>query len=352
MANGTSEAAMIKIGDGTGVVAGGNGDDLLLAETQVFSGSFQAINNSGVSGTVRVSAEGDLLHVQADVSGLETGQAHQLEIHGFIASGDVPQDSTAITADLNSDGDGFIESSEAARAVGPVLVDLGSSVAGADGSVHVDQTLSLGALSGLTLGDSAADLFPLDFRTVEVHGLSVPGVAGLGTADTVAAGIDSPGEVDGSGGYKAALPVGSAALQAESVTTTTDANANLSGVTVVGGNGDDRLIGGHGDDLIVAGRGNDVLAGGAGSDDLVGGAGADHFIVGQGKDVITDFNAAAGDRLVFGNDAQSAAPVLHNTNQGTWVIAGDGAIEDPASQGVLLLGVHANSTADAANWFA
>ena len=75
MANGTSQAAMIKVGDGTGVVTGGSGNDLLLAETQVFRGSFQPVNGSGVSGTVRVSAEGSSLHIQADLSGLQAGQA-------------------------------------------------------------------------------------------------------------------------------------------------------------------------------------------------------------------------------------------------------------------------------------
>lgn len=340
MANGTSQAAMIKVGTGTGVVAGGNGDDLLLAETQVFSGSFQAVNNSGVSGTVQVSAEGSSLHIQADLSGLQAGQAHPLHIHGLTASGDVPQDSTGTGAD--SDGDGFIEKGDAQLAAGPVLLDLGSPVAGADGSVHVDQTLSLAALAGLPLGNSAADLFPLDFRTVEVHGLTMPVGVGAGT----------PGEVDGTGGYKATLPVASASLQAESTATATNADTSDSGATVLGGNGDDHLIGGHGGDLIVAGRGNDILAGGLGNDDLVGGAGADHFIVGQGKDIITDFSASQGDRLAFSHDSSSAALVLHNTNQGTWIIAGDGAVSDPASQGVLLLGVHVNSTADAANWFA
>lgn len=337
MANGT-----VEVGTGTGVVGGGNGDDILLAGPQVFTASFQAVNGSGVAGSVRISVDGTQMRVQADLTGLEAGQAHPLHVHGLIASGDAPQDSVPMTTSLDTDRDGFIELGEAQRAAGPVLLDLGSPTAGADGSLHVDQTLNLNSVAGLTAGHTAADLFPLDFRSVEVHGLSVAAGAGAGTS----------GEVDGSVGYKATLPVAGATLQAAGVSATASTDVNLSGATVLGGNGNDRLVGGNGDDLLVAGNGNDVLAGGAGSDDLVGGRGADRFLVGQGKDVITDFNPAAGDRLVFSHATNSAALVLHETNQGVWIIAGEGAVEDPASQGVLLLGVHVNAASDAANWFA
>lgn len=337
MANGT-----VEVGTGTGVVGGGNGDDILLAGPQVFTASFQAVNGSGVAGSVRVSVDGTQMRVQADLTGLEAGQAHPLHVHGLIASGDAPQDSLAMTASLDTDQDGFIELGEAQRAAGPVLLDLGSSTAGADGSLHIDQTLNLNSLAGLTTGHTAADLFPLDFRSVEVHGLSVSAGAGAGTS----------GEVDGSAGYKATLPAAGAALQAEGTSATASTDVNLPGATVLGGNGNDRLVGGNGDDLMVGGNGNDVLAGGAGSDDLVGGRGADRFLVGQGKDVVTDFNPSEGDRLVFSHPASSAALVLHETNQGTWIIAGEGAVEDPASQGVLLLGVHVNSASDSVNWFA
>jgi Ca2+-binding RTX toxin-like protein len=54
-------------------------------------------------------------------------------------------------------------------------------------------------------------------------------------------------------------------------------------------------------DVVEGGRGNDRLDGGAGNDILTGGDGADTFVLrsGDGNDVVTDFNAAAGDRVMF-----------------------------------------------------
>ena len=339
MANGTSQSA-ITVGTGTGAVVGGRGDDILLAEPQVMTATFTPVNGSGISGTVRVTLDGDTLRVQADVTGLEANQAHAMHIHGLSDAAGTPLDTLPLTSGVDADRDGFVELSEAQKVAGPILLDLGSPVAPADGHVTVDKSFALADLPAGTLDT----LLPLDFRSVEVHGLSVRAGEGAGTS----------GEVDGSAGYKATLPVGTAPLHAQDAAATDTAAAaaqSTAGVRLIGGDGADRLIGGHGDDILVGGRGNDILAGGQGDDDLVGGAGADHFLVGQGKDVITDFNAAQGDRLTFSHDDPSAALVLHNTAQGTWVVQGTGAVEDPATQGVLLLGIHVSSPADAAEWF-
>jgi len=63
----------------------------------------------------------------------------------------------------------------------------------------------------------------------------------------------------------------------------------------------DNLIGTSGDDVIDGGAGNDSIYGGVGTDYLTGGRGADTFVVGARSqyDIITDFNAAEGDRIVF-----------------------------------------------------
>lgn len=344
MANGISQGTTFHTGSGTGLLSGGNGNDVLLAEPQTFSATFQAVNGSGVSGSVRVSISGDQLHITADVNGLEAGHAHEMHIHGLSTPDGTPEDNVPITAGLDADHDGFVEKGEVQQAAGPVLMDLGSQVASASGTVHFDHTYALQSLPGLAAGVSAADLLPLDFRSVEVHGMTVTGTAGAGT----------PGEVNGTPGFKADLPVASADLHAAGTSASAAVNTAVStpGAVLLGGNGNDHLIGGHGDDLLVGGRGNDILAGGAGNDNLVGGPGADRFIVGQGKDVVTDFNPTEGDRLVFSHDSSSAALVMHDTKQGTWIIAGDGPVNDPASQGVLLLGVHAHSVSDAAHWFA
>lgn len=71
------------------------------------------------------------------------------------------------------------------------------------------------------------------------------------------------------------------------------------------------LNGSSGADIIDGGGGNDVIYGGAGTDYLTGGRGADTFIFDSHSqyDVITDFNAAEGDRIVFGTDASATQAI-------------------------------------------
>jgi Ca2+-binding RTX toxin-like protein len=70
---------------------------------------------------------------------------------------------------------------------------------------------------------------------------------------------------------------------------------------IKGGNKADVLSGSSVADTVEGGRGNDFLDGGAGNDTLTGGAGADTFVLrsGGGHDVITDYDMASGDRLLF-----------------------------------------------------
>lgn len=330
--------ANIAVGNGVDALDGGNGDDLLMAEPMNFSASLQELNNSGVSGEVRVSVSDDELRVQVDATGLEANQTHPMHIHGLVGDAQVPGDSLVPTASVDADRDDFIELQEGARSYGPVLLSLEPFSTAPDGTVSFDQTYRFDDLQTLGDGFTPADLFPLDFRAFVLHGDSPGASAGVGTG----------GEVDGTAGYKPTLPVAAAELQVQPLQTF--AAQDDQGIPMSGGNGADRMIGGHGNDIMNGGNGDDVLAGGAGDDDLVGGRGADRFLVGQGKDVITDFSASEGDRLVFSRG--SPALVLHDTQQGSWIIAGDAAVTDPSSEGVLLLGVHAASVSEASNWFA
>ena len=71
-----------------------------------------------------------------------------------------------------------------------------------------------------------------------------------------------------------------------------------------GKDGDDLLMGHGGRDTLDGGTGDDELDGGPGNDRLTGGRGADIFCFSAGEsfgggDVITDFNPAAGDRIVL-----------------------------------------------------
>jgi Ca2+-binding RTX toxin-like protein len=79
---------------------------------------------------------------------------------------------------------------------------------------------------------------------------------------------------------------------------------------IEGTNKADTLIGTDGDDVILGKRGNDVLQGGLGNDTLTGDAGpndygSDEFIYrfDGSTDVITDFSAAEGDRVVLDSGA-------------------------------------------------
>ncbi len=80
-----------------------------------------------------------------------------------------------------------------------------------------------------------------------------------------------------------------------------------------GQSGDDVLKGAAGRDLLMGGTARDLLLAGASNDTLEGGSGADRFDAHQGNDLITDFDAKAGDRIYFGHGytkwAQVAARV-------------------------------------------
>ena len=88
-----------------------------------------------------------------------------------------------------------------------------------------------------------------------------------------------------------------------------DARANSGGVTVnlagsgiavelLGGPGSDRLTGGSQADELVGGSGNDTLAGGGGNDVLLGGGGHDRLVGGSGDDALT--GGAGGDSFTGG----------------------------------------------------
>jgi Ca2+-binding RTX toxin-like protein len=88
-----------------------------------------------------------------------------------------------------------------------------------------------------------------------------------------------------------------------------------------GTNKADHLVGSISGDTIDGGRGNDWLDGGAGNDTYTGGAGADTFVLrsGGGHDVVTDFNPAEGDRVMFDYGTYSDVMFLGALSDGqTW----------------------------------
>ncbi|GAB2868931.1 hypothetical protein GCM10027277_42530 [Pseudoduganella ginsengisoli] len=89
----------------------------------------------------------------------------------------------------------------------------------------------------------------------------------------------------------------------------------IASVELTGNALDNFLSGGNGRDVLRGGDGGDTLAGGGGSDLLTGGAGADRFVYAPyadgtaQHDVITDFNAAQGDRIVLSGVALASIGV-------------------------------------------
>jgi hypothetical protein len=146
------------------------------------------LNNSGATGQaeLRLSSDGQTLTVIIQARGLEPGNIHVSHIHG-LSSGGQPADSHCPTQAQDTDGDGFVELAEGQTTYGPILIDFMNIDPDKDGQVNFKTTIHL-------TGSEMA--LPLQLREIVVHGKTV-GAVGAGT----------PGEVDGTAGFKTVLPV-------------------------------------------------------------------------------------------------------------------------------------------------
>jgi hypothetical protein len=169
------------------------------------------MNNSGVSGTAVLNVQGDLLSVQIDARGLEPNRPHEQHIHGLFDQSGTPIPPMPSLA-VDTDHDGFIETPEGEKAIGPIIVPLTSPPGGnpgnyptaPDGTIHFSQMYNLDDPATFAPGFNKNLLFPLTFRSIELHGMTVAAGIGAGT----------PGEVNGTGGYLADLPVAGGPIQA------------------------------------------------------------------------------------------------------------------------------------------
>lgn len=198
-----------------------------------FKADLGSLSGSGVTGTTLINLSDDhkTLTVTTDVTGLEPNQDHVQHIHGlFDASGAIADSMSPTLAD-DADKDGFIELAEGAVKYGPIILEL-KDINTPDGNASVTTTFdltdpSIFASSGAGVPFTAADLMPLTFREVVVHGRSVDAGIGAGT----------PNEVDGTGGYIAVLPVAAGEIEAVDAAAVPepDAIAALALIGVVGG---------------------------------------------------------------------------------------------------------------------
>jgi hypothetical protein len=186
--------------------------DFLKADL-FYTTTFTALNGSGVTGEAIVGydIQTQSITVAISAAGLEPNQVHIQHIHGFLDG----REATTPTLAQDDDRDRFIEVAEGADTYGPILLDLKTNHDNGSGSDNGHD--HSGDLSGFPTAPNGKIYFVetyqlpaqdlpanpmLDLREIVLHGLSVPAGAGAGT----------PNEVDGTGGYKVALPVASGEL--------------------------------------------------------------------------------------------------------------------------------------------
>lgn len=133
---------------------------------------------------LRLSADQRTLSVNIRASGLERG-SHMSHIHGL--GGGQPVDSTCPSRAQDTDRDGFVELAEGQVTYGPILIDFGNIDPDQDGVINFTKVIQLTGSEGV---------IPLEKRHIVIHGMTV-GAIGAGT----------PGEVNGTAGYKELLPV-------------------------------------------------------------------------------------------------------------------------------------------------
>jgi PEP-CTERM motif-containing protein len=180
-----------------------------MASAQVYTGTFTPLNGSGVSGTttLTLNADAKTLEVMINAIGLEPGVPHVGHIHGLVNSAGLPVNSTTPTIAQDTDHDGFVELAEGLVTYGPILVPFGNTDPDMDGVVNFDQIFNL--LDPATYAPGfditsllGAGLNELQLREIVLHGMTVPPGPGTGTA----------GEVNGTNGFLAVLPVASAEI--------------------------------------------------------------------------------------------------------------------------------------------
>jgi hypothetical protein len=131
--------------------------------TTVYQVSLTALNNSGVSGTARLSLKGNQLTVTITATGLEANKEHMQHIHGFT---DAQQNATCPTvAQADSNKDGLISLAEGLPFYGGVLLELKPYSTTPTGTLSFEQTYTI----------DLSKLQPLENRVIVLHGKTVNG---------------------------------------------------------------------------------------------------------------------------------------------------------------------------------
>ena len=177
---------------------------------------FSALNGSGVSGsgTLTYNDTDKTLDVNIMASGLyDANMMHAMHIHGLDGADSVsPPSNEALIP--GADGDGFVELAEAFPFYGDVLVSLtktdGTFSTTPGGMLSYSRLFDLTDSSIYNKDYDITDLMPnmLENREIVLHGDFISGGPGGGGVP----GKGTAGEIDGTGGYKAFLPVATAEI--------------------------------------------------------------------------------------------------------------------------------------------
>jgi hypothetical protein len=190
------------------------------AGDEFYTVQINELSGSGVSGgALLIVNDGDTpddllddtLTVVIAATGLEPDQIHIQHIHGEDGTNAVTPPASA-----DVDGDGFVELAEGLPFYKGILLNLTSPQGGGldgfptapDGSIFFSSTYHLHPGTsdtdhdGHAAGDVINNFADLDEYEIVLHGMTV-GAVGDGT----------PGEVDGTAGYKLVLPVASGEIE-------------------------------------------------------------------------------------------------------------------------------------------
>lgn len=181
--------------------------------TDTYAALLAPSNGSGALGVSLVTLDRDEASVKVELvmTGLTPGLEHASHIHGF------PDDRPSLLPSyrLDDDRDGFVEDAEGAPVVAPVVLALTEDGAisnastgldfpnaNADGAFRLSRTYNFDESDPAEAAIYKELTDRLTGREVQVHGLFVPATEGEGT----------PGEVNGTAGYKVTLPVANGIL--------------------------------------------------------------------------------------------------------------------------------------------
>lgn len=221
-------------------------------EVDTFATALSPTNNSGVHGVaIVVLDQQGKVTVDLSATGLTPDEEHPSHIHGFdtpndhrfdTSNGEDPQASEEPTLEFDQDLDGFVEDDEGEPAIGPVILALTEDGRITDAELRADfpeadqnGKLELHQTYRFDLDDPRErEIFDqlrddLEERAVQLHGLEVKEGHGEGTEE----------EVDGTGGYKEALPVAVGILREVPQHQDVNVNVSLESVeSVINGNAD------------------------------------------------------------------------------------------------------------------